>query len=328
MAGALPPLNHNIETASSLPPLNHAEEQAANLPPLLHGVEQAGNLPPLNHGKDALQSFNSLPPLNHGVEQAANLPPLNHGKDALQSFNSLPPLNHGVEQAANLPPLNHGIENNGLPPLNHGDDEAAMLPPLLHGIEQAKHTPSASFEKQSSENVDALSSFTSQVENAAPSSDNGKQTYPKFPLDLKGVGRGPLVMPKTYTTDAMIPPASQQAVKQPFTNSGNMNFIKNYNNMMEPVVQGKELTDQPFLNISNQSVGESVNRKGNPFSSWDENAQSKGVVPSVYDDSKELQNLFRADQMSQGIGTSTTAAKFGIPASSGIIVVSASVLPF
>ncbi|XP_078359624.1 uncharacterized protein LOC144644082 isoform X3 [Oculina patagonica] len=314
-ASALPPLHHDAKQAENLPPLNHGIEMAGALPPLNHNIETASNLPPLNHGKEAAEN---LPPLMHGIEQASNLPPLNHGNDALQSFHSLPPLNHGMKTAENLPPLNHGIESNGLPPLNHDNEEAAILPPLLHGVEQAQHAPSANFEKQSSQNVDALSAFTSQIENAASLTDNGKQPYPKLPLDLSGVGRGPLVMPKTYNADTGNLYAPQRVVNQSFANNGN-HLIKNYYNMMIPVVQGKEFIDRPLpvQNVKNETVNESENRKEIPLPEWDENAQSKGLVPSVYDDTKELQNLLSVDQMAQRMAPPATAAKFGIPGTSG-----------
>lgn len=319
-ASALPPLHHDAKQAENLPPLNHGIEMAGALPPLNHNIETASNLPPLNHGKEAAEN---LPPLMHGIEQANNLPPLNHGNDALQSFHNLPPLNHGMKTAENLPPLNHGIESNGLPPLNHDNEEAAILPPLLHGVEQAQHAPSANFEKQSSQNVDALSAFTSQIENAASLTDNGKQPYPKLPLDLSGVGRGPLVMPKTYNADTGNLYAPQRVVNQSFANNGN-HLIKNYYNMMIPVVQGKEFIDRPLpvQNVKNETVNESENRKEIPLPEWDENAQSKGLVPSVYDDTKELQNLLSVDQMAQGMAPPTTAAKFGKPGTSGINVLS------
>ena len=294
MAGALPPLNHNIETASPLPPLNHGKESAENLPPLMHSIEQASNLPPLNHGNDALQSFHSLPPLNHGSEQAEN-----------------------------LPPLNHGMESNGLPPLNHGNNEAAVLPPLLHGVEQAKQAPSTSFEKQSSQNVDALASFKSQVENAAPSSDNGKQSYPRLPVDLNGVGRSSLVMSNTHNADTANSYAPQRVLNQSFENNGAL-LLKNYYNTMIPEVQGKEFIDRPLSipNVKNETVDQSENRKEIPLPEWDENPQSKGLVPYAYDDTKELQNLLNADQITQGMATPTTAVKFGIPGTSGINVCS------
>ena len=287
-----------ISAPANLPPLNHGNGMAPALPPLNHNVEIASSLPPLNHAEEHAAN---LPPLLHGVEQAGNLPPLNHGSDALQSFSSLPPL-------------------------NHGDNEAAVLPPLMHGIEQAKHTPSASFEKQSSQNVDALSAFTSQVENAAPSSDNGKLSYQTFPVDLKGEGRGSL-MPKTYNADAGTYSVSQKPSSQLISKSREADLIKNYNNIMEPVVQGKETIDQAPLDFKNRSVGEPVNINGLPFSTWQESAQSKGWVLSTYDDPKELQSLLRADLMSQRTATSTTAPKFGIPVSSGIHVFSARDLP-
>ena len=321
MAGALPPLDHNVETASKLPPLNHGIEMAGALPPLNHNIEAASSLPPLNHAKETAEN---LPPLMHGIEQASNLPPLNHGSDALQSFHGLPPLNHGMKTAENLPSLDHGIESNGLPPLNHGNEEAAILPPLLHGVEQAQHSPSANFEKQSSQNVDALSAFTSQVEHAASLSDNGKQPYPKLSLDLSGVGRDTLVMPKSYNhADSGNYHAPQQVVNQSFANNGD-HLIKNYYNMMNqiPVVQGKEFVDRPLPvpNVKNETVNESENEKELPHSKWVENAQSKGLVPSAYDDTTELQNLLSADQISQGMVPPTTAAKFGIPGKSGINV--------
>lgn len=317
-ASVLPPLHHHAEQAQNLPPLNHGIEMAGALPPLNHNIETASSLPPLNHGKEAAEN---LPPLMHSIEQASNLPPLNHGNGALQRFHNLPPLTHGAEQAENLPPLNHGIENNGLPPLNHGNNEAAVLPPLLHGVEQAKQAPSASFEKQSSQNVDALASFTSQVENAASSSDNGKQSYPKLPLDLNGVGRGSLVMSKTHNADTGNSYAPQRVLNQSFANNGAL-LLRNYYNMMIPEVQGKEFIDRPLSipNVKNETVDESENRKEIPLPEWAENAQSKGLVPYAYDDTKELQNLLSADQISQGIATPTTAAKFGIPGTSGINV--------
>ncbi|XP_078359625.1 uncharacterized protein LOC144644082 isoform X4 [Oculina patagonica] len=205
-ASALPPLHHDAKQAENLPPLNHGIEMAGALPPLNHNIETASNLPPLNHGKEAAEN---LPPLMHGIEQASNLPPLNHGNDALQSFHSLPPLNHGMKTAENLPPLNHGIESNGLPPLNHDNEEAAILPPLLHGVEQAQHAPSANFEKQSSQNVDALSAFTSQIENAASLTDNGELTQ-------SYVGKPPLTpplehaYPSSHEHVAFLPPLNHQ----------------------------------------------------------------------------------------------------------------------
>ncbi|XP_027047022.1 uncharacterized protein LOC113674731 isoform X3 [Pocillopora damicornis] len=166
---------------ANLPPLNHGNGMAPASPPLNHNVEIASSLPPLNHAEEHAAN---LPPLLHGVEQAGNLPPLNHGSDALQSFSSLPPL-------------------------NHGDNEAAVLPPLMHGIEQAKHTPSASFEKQSSQNVDALSAFTSQVENAAPSSDNGEmiQSYVGKPPQSPPLEHA---YPLSHDNEALLPPLNHQ----------------------------------------------------------------------------------------------------------------------
>ena len=319
-ASVLPPLHHDAEQAQNLPPLNHGMEMAGALPPLNHNIETASPLPPLNHGKEAAEN---LPPLMHSIEQASNLPPLNHGNDVLQSFHSLPPLNHAEEQAENLPPLNHGIENNVLPPLNHGNNEAAVLPPLLHGVEQAKQAPSASFEKQSSQNGDALASFKSQVENAAPSSDNGKQSYPKLPLDLNGVGRGSLLMSKTQNADTGNSYAPQRVLNQSFANNGAL-LLKNYYNMMIPEVQGKEFIERPLSNpnVKNETVDQSENRKEIPLPEWVENAQSKGLVPYAYDDAREFQNLLSADQISQGMVSPTAAAKFGIPGTSGINVCS------
>lgn len=317
-ASVLPPLHHDAKQAENLPPLNHGIEMAGALPPLNHNIETASSLPPLNHAKETAEN---LPPLLHGIEQASNLPPLNHGNEALQSFHGLPPLNHGTKTAENLPPLNHGIESDFLPPLNHGSEVAANLPPLLHGVEQAQHSPSASFEKQSSQNVDALSAFTSQVENAAQSSDNGKQSYPQLPLHLSGVGRGPLEMPQTYNADTGNSYTPQRVVNQSFVNNGN-HLIKNYYNTMIPVVQGKEFIDQPLPvpNVKNETVDEYKNRKKVPLPEWVENAQAKGSVPSAYDDTKELQNLLTADKMSQALAPATTAVKFGIPGTSGINV--------
>ena len=259
----------------------------------------------------------------HSIEQASNLPPLNHGNDALQNFHSLPPLNHGSEQAENLPPLNHGMESNGLPPLNYGNNEAAVLPPLLHGVEQAKQTPSTSFEKQSSQNVDALASFTSQVENAASSSDNGKQSYPRLPVDLNGVGRSSLVMSNTHNADTANSYVPQRVLNQSFANNGAL-LLRNYYNMMIPEVQGKEFIDRPLSvpDVKNETVDQSENSKETPLPQWDENAQSKGLVPNAYDDTKELQNLLSADQISQGMATPSTTVKFGIPGTSGINVCS------
>ncbi|XP_022799604.1 uncharacterized protein LOC111337536 isoform X3 [Stylophora pistillata] len=164
-------------SSGNLPPLSHGNGVAPALPPLNHNVETASSLPPLNHAEEHAAS---LPPLLHGVEQAGNLPPLNHGNDALQSFSSLPPL-------------------------NRGNDEAAVLPPLMHGIEQAKHTPSASFEKQSSQTVDALSAFTSQVENAAPTSDNGEmiQSYVGKPPQSPPLEHA---YPLSHENEALLPP--------------------------------------------------------------------------------------------------------------------------
>ena len=319
-ATILPPLHHDAEQAQNLPALNHGIEVAGALPPLNHNIETASPLPPLNHGKETAEN---LPPLMHSIEQASNLPPLNHGNDALQSFHSLPPLNHGEEQAENLPPLNHGIENNGLSPLNHGYNEAAVLPPLLHGVEQAKQAPSASFEKQSSQNADALASFTSQVENAASSSDNGKQSYPKLALDLNGVGRSSFVMPKTHNADTGNSYLPQQVLNQSSSNKGAF-LLRNYYNMMIPEVQGKEFIDRPVTipNVKNKTVDQPANRKEIPSPEWVENAQSKGLVPYAYDDTRELQNLLTADQISQGMTTPTTSVKFGIPGTSGINVCS------
>ena len=300
--------------------MNHGIEIAGALPPLNHNIETASPLPPLNHGKEAAEN---LPPLMHSIEQASNLPPLNHGNDALQNFHSLPPLNHGSEQAENLPPLNHGMESNGLPPLNHGNNEAAVLPPLLHGVEQAKQSPSTSFEKQSSQNADALASFTSQVENAASSSDNGKQSYPRLPVDLNGVGRSSLVMSNTHNADAANSYAPQRVLNQSFANNGAL-LLRNYYNMMIPEVQGKEFIDRPLSipNVKNETVDQSENSEETPLPEWDENAQSKGLVPNAYDDTKELQNLLSADQISQGMASPSTTVKFGIPGTSGINVCS------
>lgn len=319
-ASALPPLHHGTEQAQNLPPLNHGIELAGALPPLNHNIETASPLPPLNHGKEAAEN---LPPLMHSIEQASNLPPLEHGNDALQSFHSLPPLNHGMEQAEILPPLNHGMESNGLPPLNHGNNEAAVLPPLLHGVEQAKQAPSASFEKQSSENVDALASFASQVENAASSSNNGKQSYPELPVDLNGVGRSSLVMSKTHGPDTANTYSPQPVLNQSFATNGAL-LLRNYYNMMIPEVQGKEFIDRPLSvpNVKNETVDQSENRKEIPLPEGVDNAQSKGLVPYAYDDTKELQNLLSADQISQGLATPTTVVKFGIPGTSGINVCS------
>ena len=316
-ASVLPPLHHDAKQAENLPPLNHGIEMAGALPPLNHNIETASSLPPLNHAKETAEN---LPPLLHGIEQASNLPPLNHGNEALQSFHGLPPLNHGIKTAENLPPLNHGIESDFLPPLNHGSEEAAVLPPLLHGVEQAQHSPTASFEKQSTQNVDALSAFTSQVENAVQTSDNGKQSYPQLPLDLSGVGRGPLVMPQTYNADTGNSYKPQRVVNQSFVNNGN-HLIKNYYNTMIPVVQGKEFIDRPLpiLNVKNETVNEFENKKV-PLPELVENAQAKGLVPSAYGDTKELQNLLTADKMSQALAPPTTAVKFGIPGTSGINV--------
>ena len=316
-ATILPPLHHETEQAQNLPPLNHGIEMAGALPPLNHNIQSASNLPPLNHGKEEAAN---LPPLLHGVEQAGNLPPLNHGNDALQSFHSLPPLNHGTEQAGNLPPLNHGIESNGLPPLNHANEQAGILPPLLHGVEQAGHAPPSlsDFEKASSQNVDALSAFTSQVNNAL--GNNGKQSSKQSSLDLNGVEKDSVVTPKTYgdagKTNTLIPDA-----KQSFINNGN-DLLRNYYST-RPVVQGKEFIDaQPFApKVSNEAV-DSIFSKTTALQQSDENPQSKDSVPFSYDNKKELQNLLAADRMSQGTTTSTSAAYFRNQEPSGKTVMS------
>ena len=292
-------------SAPNLPPLNHGTEMAGALPPLNHNIEKGSSLPPLNHGKEEAAN---LPPLLHGIEQAGNLPPLNHGNDALQGFNSLPPLNHATEQAGNLPPLNHGIENNGLPPLNHANEQAGILPPLLHGVEQAGHAPSLSdFEKESTQNVDPLSAFTSQVENAL--SNNGKQSYTQLPLDLNGVGKDAIVMPKAGVKQSL--PKSEDDLLR--------NVYK-----MKPVVQGKEFIDQqPFVpNANKVAVDDSGVNRGTLVPESVESAQSKDSVPSAYNDKEELQNLLTADQMSQGNAISTATSKFENQEPSGTNVLS------
>lgn len=313
-APALPPLLHKAEQAQNLPPLNHGMEMAGALPPLNHNMETASSLPPLNHAKEEAAN---LPPLFHSVEQAGNLPPLNHGNDALQSFKSLPPLNHGTAQAEHLPPLNHGIETNGLPPLNHANEQAGILPPLLHGVEQAENAPSLNdFEKGSSQKVDALSAFTSQVENAL--NNNGKQPYTNTPLDLNGVGKDTLVMSKD--SNARTGNAPQEGDNQSFVNDGG-DFLNNYYNTKQPFIQGKEVIDrQPY--VTNKENDDDSEIKEAALPEPDENAQAKNSVPPSYNDKEELQKLLTADQMSQDATTSTMEANFGNQGPSGIIALS------
>lgn len=266
------------------------------------GASSAPNLPPLNHGTEVA---GALPPLNHNIEKGSSLPPLNHGKEEAAN---LPPLLHGIEQAGNLPPLNHGIENNGLPPLNHANEQAGILPPLLHGVEQAGHAPSLSdFEKESTQNVDPLSAFTSQVENAL--SNNGKQSYTQLPLDLNGVGKDAIVMPKA-------------GVKQSLPKKED-DLLRNVYNM-KPVVQGKEFIDQqPFVpNANKEAVDDSGVNRGTLVPESVESAQSKDSVPSAYNDKEELQNLLTADRMSQGNAISTATSKFENQEPSGTNVLS------
>lgn len=277
MAGALPPLNHNVETASSLPPLNHAKEEAENLPPLMHGIEQA-----------------------------ASLPPLNHGNDAVQSFHSLPPLNHGTEQAENLPPLNHGIETNSLPPLNHANEQAGVLPPLLHGVEQAKNAPNLDdFEKESAASVDALSAFTSQTNNDF--SNKGKQPLTEFPLHSYSVLKDS--EEKLYNAGTaksnLLQPSEENSDEE--TDS-----LKNYYYSTKPVVHGKEFIDrQPYVAADNkQTINSSKIDTELASTESYENAQSKDSVPSAYNDEEEHQKLLDADRMSQGVAKSTSSAVF------------------
>lgn len=301
-APVLPPLLHKPEQAQNLPPLNHGIEMAGALPPLNHNTETASSLPPLNHAKE---EASNLPPLLHGIEQAGNLPPLNHGNDALQSFNSLPPLHHGTEQAQNLPPLHHEIETNSFAPLSYANEQAGTLPPLLHGMEQAKNAPSLNdFEKESTQKVDALSAFTSQVNNAL--NNNGKLSHKQIHLDLNGIGKDSLVMPKYFNTRTGTSKAPQAGYNQSFM-KGSDGMFRNYYNM-QPVVQGKEIIDrQPFVaNSENVDVPE-INEEPLPESV--ESAQSKDSVPSAYDDKDEFQQLQTADRISQGVGTSPAGTK-------------------
>ena len=319
-APVLPPLLHKAEQAQNLPPLNHGIEMAGALPPLNHNMETS--LPPLNHAKEEAAN---LPPLFHGVEQAGNLPPLNHGNDALQGFNSLPPLNHGTAQAENLPPLNHGIETNGLPPLNHANEQAGVLPPLLHGVEQAGNAPSLSdFEKESSQKVDTLSAFTSQVDNALK--NNGKQSYKNTPLDLNGLEKDTLVMPKDSNARAGNSNAPLEGDIQSYVNDGG-DLLNSYDSTKQPVIQGKEVIDQqPYVTNSDNIKDSEVNEAVLPEP--DENGQAKNSVPPAYNDKEELQKLLTADQLSQGATTSTTEAKFGNHGHSGIIALSGNKLDY
>ena len=285
-AGVLPPLNHNMESTSSLSQLNHVKEEAANLPPLLHGIEQAGNLPPLNHGNDALQSFNSLPPLHHGTEQAAN-----------------------------LPPLFHGIEANKLPPLNHANEQAGILSPLLHGVEQAQGVPSLSdFEKGSSPTDDTLSAFASQAKDAL--NDNGKQLYEHMPVDLNGVGKDSIEIPKDI--EALVGNSSATAAagnKQAFVNDGG-DFLKNLSDV-KPIFQGQDSPDSPSFVQKGERVEADSGMQDASFPDIVDSTP-KGSVPTAYDDEEELQKLLNADRMSQGV--TTAEKKFGNQAFSGIIV--------
>ena len=299
-------MHQESEHAQNLPPLNHGIETAGALPPLNHNIESTSSLPPLNH---ATEEAASLPPLLHGIEQAENLPPLNHGNDALQSFHSLPPLIHGKEQAANLPPLFHGIEAKKLPPLNHANEQAGILPPLFHGAEQAQGVPSLSdFEKDSSPTLDALSAFTSQANNAFD--DNGKQTIEHKPLDLNGVGKDYIEIPEDLT-HARNPNAAVADGDKKSSFNDRSNSLSNLN-------QGKAIDQQSFVRKDERvEVSDPLQDSSLPDS--EKSTQTKASGPTAYDDEEELQKLMTADQISQGVTTSSAAAKFGNQAPPGII---------